>query len=296
MELYQLRYFQKIAQLEHLTRAAEALSISQPALSRSLARLEAELGAPLFDRVGRQIRLNQLGRVFLARVDRVLKEIEEGERELADLGGPERGRVALGLTRTLSAEPVPDLLHEFRARYPGVSFRIAQNSTPRVLQQLVGGDVDLCLLPVPIAHPGIGWTALVTQPLLLAVPPEHRLARAAEVALSEVAGEDFVGLATDTKLRQASDALCAEAGFTPRFAFEGEELALVFRLVATGLGVALIPAHAWDAFAEPKPVAVRLREPQAEWAVGLAWPEERYLTAAPRLFRAFVTERFRPTA
>lgn len=115
MDLLQLKYFQVVARLEHMTRAAEELHISQPSLSKMISRLEKHLGVPLFDRHGKQIRLNRFGKIFLNRVDRVFAELEEGQYELADLTGLERGEADLIITHPLIRDPkfknVP-LLHE----------------------------------------------------------------------------------------------------------------------------------------------------------------------------------------
>src|SRR5258708_33114532 len=110
MDLLQLKYFQAVAQLEHMTRAAEQLSIAQPFLSQSIAKLEEDLGVPLFDRQGRRIQLNQFGKVFLKRVERVFVELDEGRREVADLAGLEHGLIALAVAST---QPLPDLLSAF---------------------------------------------------------------------------------------------------------------------------------------------------------------------------------------
>src|SRR2546428_13358678 len=111
MDLLQLHYFRTVARLEHMTRAAEALLIAQPALSQTIARLEDELGVPLFDRLGRRIRLNLFGKAFLERVERVFAELDQGRRELADLVGGEQGRVDLSLGVVLRI--FPELLHDF---------------------------------------------------------------------------------------------------------------------------------------------------------------------------------------
>jgi len=174
MDLLQLKYFQVVAQLEHMTRAAEKLYIAQPSLSQSIAKLEDELGVPLFDRQGRRIHLNQFGRVFLKRVEHIFLELEEGKREVADMAGLERGSIALAVAST---QPLPELLSGFLARYPRVRFRLfQQHSLTTVVQQLERGEIDLCISSPPIEQPGITWVPLLTEEIFLLVPAEHRLA------------------------------------------------------------------------------------------------------------------------
>ncbi len=121
MEWNQLEYFQTVARVQHMTHASEILSISQPALSRSIARLEAELGVQLFERQGRSIILNSYGQLFLKRVNRIIKEFHEGKQELKDLLDPEYGMVSLGFLHTLGPEIIPNLIGAFRTHYPKVT-------------------------------------------------------------------------------------------------------------------------------------------------------------------------------
>ena len=120
MELQQLRYFLTVARLEHMTRAAEELHITQPSLSITISRLEESLGVPLFDRYRRQIKLNEFGKAFLRRVERIFDELEEGKRELLDLAGLEHGTVSVAST---SMGILKDLIDSFLTQYP-VKFRL----------------------------------------------------------------------------------------------------------------------------------------------------------------------------
>jgi len=292
VDYQQLKYFQTVAHLEHFTRAAQELYISQPSLSRSIARLEEELGAPLFDREGRQVHLNHLGRPFLRRVERAFYELEEGRRELADLIGPERGLVALDFLHTVGAHLLPGLLSSFRGEHPQVSFRLFQNGAAVMLNQLESGDIDLCISSPLEGRIGINWANLMTEELFLAVPPGHPLAARNSVRLDEVAEEYFISLKPGYGLRTIADQLCQQAGFVPKIAFEGEEITTARGLVAAGLGVALIPAMAWQGIAGPLPVQLHVEEPVCQRTIALAWVEGRYLSAAARIFRQFVVDYF----
>src|SRR5690348_16241002 len=136
MELQQLLYFRKVAELQHFTRAAEALAVSQPALSRAVARLEDELGVHQFEREGRSVRLNRYGQIFLGRVERILQEVEAARHEMADLAGTERGTVALAFLHTLGVRLIPDLLRQFRQKHPQIGFHLGQNASELLLRQL----------------------------------------------------------------------------------------------------------------------------------------------------------------
>jgi DNA-binding transcriptional LysR family regulator len=292
MELQQLLYFRKVAELQHFTRAAEALAVSQPALSRAVAHLEDELGVRLFEREGRSVRLNRYGQIFLGRVERILQEVEAARHEMADLAGTERGTVALAFLHTLGVRLIPDLLRQFRQKHPQIGFHLGQNASEVLLRQLDAGEIDLCLasLVQRKEQPAVEWVDLFSEELYLVVPPDHALAGRGTAALQEVAGSDFISLKPSTGLRKISDELCRQAGFTPHILFEGEEVATIRGLVQTGFGVALLPAPA--APEQLGPEWLHVSTPVCRRTIGLAWRKDRYLSGAARLFRDFVLARF----
>jgi DNA-binding transcriptional LysR family regulator len=290
MEWQQLEYFQVVARMEHFTHAAERLSLSQPALSRAMARLEAELGAPLFERQGRRVRLTRYGRAFLAHTERALQAVEAGRREIADMAGPERGVVALAFLKTLGTRVLPDALRAFRDQRPDVRFQITQSHSSALLDLLTEGEVDLCLFSPPEERPGMCWEPLLTEPLYVVAALGHPLASREEIALAELAEEPLILLKPGYGMRRITDALCREAGFTPRIAFEGEDAATVTGLASAGLGIGFIPALAASERSDVR--YLRVSAPRAERIIALAWMEGRYLSAAAALFRDFTLAYF----
>ena len=289
MDLLQLHYFRTVARFEHVTRAAEDLRVAQPALSKSITRLEAELGVPLFDRRGRRIALNTCGRAFLPHVERVFMAIEDGRQELADLAGLARGTVTVVAT-TLHA--LADLLSAFRDRYPEVNFRLSQASTAEMQAWLISGEIDFCLGSAPIAGPALRSVALLTEEILLAVPPRHRLAGRGCIPLGEVAAEPFISAKRGYWSRDVTDEACRQAGFIPNIICEGDEPGALRSLVAAGLGVAFLPTSSRRAGTGPEVVWLHITEPVCQRTVSLVWREDRYLSAAARQFRQFAVEYF----
>src|SRR5579883_154167 len=290
MEWQQLHYFREVAEQQHFTSAANRLSLSQPALSRSIARLEDELGVPLFDRAGRSVRLNRYGRAFLSHVDRALGEIDEGKRELEDMVGPARGTVAIGFIHIMGTQLLPVLLRRFRREHPAVDFKLSSGATMTLLEQLMSGETDLCLLATHPDRPDLHWTHLFEEEIFAVVPPDHPLANRESVRLEELAGEPFITFKEGWGLRQLAEDLCRQAGFAPRVAFEGEEVATVHGLVAAGLGVALIPRT--PAPREARGAWLPVSEPRCKRAIGVAWIGGRYLSAVATLFRDFTVDSF----
>ena len=281
-----LRQFVAVAREEHMTRAAESLGIPQPTLSRSIARLEAELGVALFARPGRSIKLTRHGRYLLESSERALLTLTASLERLTGEADPGRGRVALGFLHTLGVEIVPRLLRDFRASYPAVRFALVQDGGQALLARLRDGEIDLCLTaPLPDA-PDLLARGLAEQRIDLFVPAGHRLAARGGVPLAAAAAEDFIVMEHGYGLRAITDAMCHEAGFEPRIAFEGEEADTARGLVGAGLGVSLLPVTV-SSLADPLVVPVRVTAPRAARTVGIAWPADRPLTAPAARFRDF---------
>ncbi|MFD9127430.1 LysR family transcriptional regulator [Kitasatospora sp. NPDC059571] len=284
----QLAQFAAVARLEHVTRAAQLLGMPQPTLSRAVARLEAELGVDLLARQGRAVRLTRAGRLLLGSVERALAELERGADAARAEADPAAGRVSFGFLHTMGTEAVPALLRGFRETHPRVRFQLVQDYVAAMLERTRAGELDLCLVsPLP-DDPDLTARPLDEQRLHLAVPADHRLAARRRVRLAEVAEEPFVAVEEGYGLRLITDGFCAEAGFVPRIAFEGEEVETLRGLVAAGLGVALLPPAV-----VPRPGVVELEvtAPRTRRAIGLAWVAGRPLTPPAAAFRDFVLSR-----
>ena len=290
MEWQQLEYFQTVARLEHMTRAAEELSISQPALSRSISRLEEELGVPLFDRQGRSIQINRYGTLFLKRVERMMNEFEEAVHEIQDLNDPEKGEVSLGFLHTLGTSIVPDIIRNFRQQHPNVSFKFTQNYSHSQLKQLKAGELDLCLLAsIPTETP-IKWEELWRDELFLLVPIDHPLASKKSVKLRELGAETFILLKKGFALRNTADRIFQEINITPTIKFEGDEVATVAGFVGAGLGISLLPEG--EEINPNKIVKIHVEDVVCERVIGLAWVEDRYISPAAKEFQRFILDYF----
>ncbi len=289
MDLLQLRYFQTVARLEHMTQAAHSLYISQSSLSKTIIHLEHELGVSLFDRQGRKIQLNQYGKAFLRRVEQVFAALDDGQRELADLTEGKQGQVALA---SMSIYLLPGLLQAFRERHPGVNIRLFGSPRQKMLAQLERGEIDLCFSAPPLERPGIEHASLMMEEILLAVPPGHCLAERKTVRLSEVAQEPFLALKQGYSLRKLTDTCCQQAGFTPHVVFEGNDPMALLHLAKAGLGIACIPALVWKSVPEIAVARVHIEEPRCQRELALLWSKERYLSVAARELRDFIIAYF----
>ena len=296
MELQILRWFREVADGATVTETAERARITQPALSRALARLETEVGTPLLTRSGRTLTPTPAGRMFKRHVDQALDQYDLGLRAVAELVDPAHGLVPLAFLQTLGTWLVPRLVSGFRAAYPEVRFELHQHGEAAILQELLDGAADLIITSATFGHPQVSWERLMIEPLRLTVPPGHRLARRRRIRLAEVADEPFILMRESYALRVLTERLCAEAGFTPNIAFEGEEVETLRALVAAGLGVALLPpprttplATSPDEADEAGPAPqLHVTDVNSVRELGLAWLSGRELPPASAAFRDHV--------
>lgn len=283
-----LAQFTAVARHEHVTRAAHQLGMPQSTLSRSMARLEQDLGVALFARHGRQVSLTAAGRDFLTTVERALWEVERAAESVRADADPEAGKVAFGFLHTMGSETVPELIRAFRTDHPRVRFQLVQNYGEAMIERLRDGELDLCLTsPVP-DEPDLVARRLDEQKLRLVVPDDHPLAVRKRIRLAEAANELFVTLEPGYGLRKITDRLCADAGFTPKIAFEGEDPETLRGLVAAGLGVALLPP---PAVPRPGVVELTVTAPRAVREIGVAWLDGHPDTPPVAAFKRFLLSR-----
>ncbi|MFI0780094.1 LysR family transcriptional regulator [Streptomyces sp. NPDC021212] len=283
-----LAQFAAVARHEHVTRAAQELGVPQSTLSRAMVRLEEDLGVALFARRGRTVALTPAGRTFLRSVERALAEVDRAAESVRADADPAAGRVAFGFLHTLGSETVPGLIRGFRVDHPRVRFQLVQNYGQAMIERMREGGLDLCLTsPVPDA-PDLVARRLDEQRLRLVVPDDHRLAGRRRVRLAEASAELFVTLEPGYGLRRITDALCAEAGFTPKIAFEGEEAETLRGLVAAGLGVALLPP---PAVPRPGVAELTVTAPRAVREIGVAWLDGHPDTPPVAAFKRFLLSR-----
>ncbi|MET7912934.1 LysR substrate-binding domain-containing protein [Streptomyces avermitilis] len=285
MDLQVLRSFQAVAEGTTVTDAAADSRITQPALSRALNRLEDEVGAELFQRVGRVLRLTPAGRVFKEYVDAVLDSYDRGRRAVAEIVDPDAGAVSLAFLHTLGTWLVPRLVTDFRQAFPQARFELHQDGEIGLTRHLLDATADLIITSSEPAHPLITWRRLLVEPLRLAVPARHRLARRRRVRLAEVAEEPFILLKPGYGLRGISETLCLEAGFTPLVGFEGEEVETLRGLVAAGLGVSLIPSSPDSTTPPDSPIRyLEITDVRGARDIGIAWLSSRALPPLTRRF------------
>ncbi|MGO5052121.1 LysR family transcriptional regulator [Lachnospiraceae bacterium LCP25S3_G4] len=245
MNLYHLRYFVTLAHLEHYTRAAEILAITQPSLSHAISSLEKELGVKLFEKEGRNIVLTKCGKAFLVDVEHSLALLESSINNL-QMASSGEGIIDIALLRTLSTHLVPHFVRGFLDTHPErkIDFKFYNSSglTPDIIDGLKAKNYDIAFCSKMENEPSISFTPIARQELVLIVPPEHPLAAQETVDLSETLPYPQVVFSKRSGLRPIIDGLFDKCGGKPIIAYEIEEDQAVAGLVAQKFGIAVVPS------------------------------------------------------
>lgn len=266
-----------VAEERHFTRAAARLHVAQPSVSAQIRTLERSLSATLFHRERRGATLTEAGEELLPIARQVLSGVEEVASRLHDLDALVRGRLAVGATPSLATTLLPVVLGRFHDRHPGVSLTVVEEGSHLLVGRVVSGDIDVALVITPISHPSLETVPLASEELVVAVAHGHRLASPASVrrrlSVRELSEEPLVMFREGYDLRAVTLAATRSAGFAPRVAVEGGEMASVLSLVSSGLGAAIVPSIV--ASAHPRLATVRLAHPPLRRTIALARRRDR---------------------
>jgi LysR family transcriptional regulator, transcription activator of glutamate synthase operon len=296
MDLRQLRYLVALAEERNFTRAAASLHIAQPAMSQQIRRLEDELGLAVVERTTRRVKLTDAGELLVVRARRILVELEAAETELQALRGMYTGHVTIGAMHTMGPVDLSLALALFRERHPDVQFTVREQSSEEMAEMLRVDELDLAFLSVTerVESHGLGLHQLLSEELVVLLPPSHRLSKRPQIRMAELADEPFISFRTGARLRELLVSAGHEAGFEPRVTLESNDSQRVRRLVSRGLGVAILPrSDAEGPGAEVE--VVTLIEPRLERDITLAWREGRRHAPAAAEFLELARETFGTT-
>lgn len=290
VDIRQLRYFQAVAEELHFGRAAARLAIAQPALSRQVQQLEAELGTPLLRRTQRRVELLPAGALLLERSRAIQQELARTLADVRRTGAGELGRLSLGFIHSSTYGLLPSIIGRFRKLYPGIELELHELPITAQHAALLRGTIDLGLLRVQAAPAELEVLPVLPDPFVLALPSRHPLAGRARVRLKEVAGDPFVmfGKAEAPLFHARVQAMCEQAGFAPRVVQHATQIHTVVGLVGAGLGVAVVPASGRNL--HPRQVRfVQIIDKAEPVHVALAWRRGQE-TPAIRSFRKVTLE------
>lgn len=290
MNLDHLRYFVKLAELRHYTRAAEQLCISQPSLSHAINQLETELGVPLFEKSGRNTSLTRFGEEFLECAQRSLSTLDTGIESLQRAAKGE-GIVRLGFLRTLGVDYIPKLTSDFLAADPnsGVQFSFHSDLSSGLINGLLRHRFDLVFCSEPDPSLKLSAIPVTTQRLVMIVPNGHPLAEKKSIDLADTLEYPAVWFAEGSGLRRVIDRMYEQIGGKPVSVVETEEDEVIAGLVAAGFGIAVVPEM--DMLRKLDIAVLEITSPPYHRDFFMVQDESVFLSPAAQRFRSFVLGR-----
>lgn len=242
MELGQLRYFIKIVEHRSFTKAAQDCSVSQPALSQQISKLEKELGQPLFERQGRTIRLTSAGQWLHLKAGKILQLAEDAKKQITDNG--ETGLISISAIPTVAPYLLPIILNRAVTLFPKAEFVISEDTTDVLIKRCSNGEVDIGILALPASSKFLTIEPLFTEQLLLAMSPENPLSRKENLVESDFLDQSFLLLRDAHCLVEAIEGFCDSEHFQRPMSSQIEQLTTIQSLVSMNLGVSLVPEMA----------------------------------------------------
>lgn len=298
MDIDLLRSFVAVAESRSFSRAAELLHWTQPTVSRRMSRLEAELGVSLFQRYGRHVECTMAGEVLLPLAQAIVARTDEAVTLVKELSGARSGTVRFGALGNIFALLLTPILVSFLAEHPDTSVELIEKDDTQLEEAVVSGELD-CAVMTPWGSTRVATRYLMTEEILVLVPPDHRLAREPQLSLAMLTGESILlPRATMNAGNIAADAL-RRAGVKTKISYRANYPEMTKALVRRGLGVALVPEMLTTTTPLDGLVALRLQERVTRDLV-LAYPRDRPVTAAAkglmRYIKARVPSQPRPTS
>lgn len=290
MEWQQLEYFCETAKMEHITRAAEKLHISQPSLSTAIRRLELELGVRLFDRQGRSIKLNRYGEAFLAKVEPALKLLEDGRQELRAMASDAENRIMIS-TPSLYSDPA--IMKHLLTQHPNLVINQIYVTEATLVQMLKNNKLDFCVTSLELNDEQVNCENLRSEDMMLLVSGEHPLAKRTEIRLADCRNELFITDIAGSAYRKNLERCCRAAGFVPKCAYEGAGIRDVMEAVSQGICVAMVPEPALATNMASDVRGIRIVDPSYSITLKMYWPKNKAERRVVSSVRQIIMEHFR---
>ena len=287
MELIHLRYFKKAAELESITKAANELRISQPSLTKMIKTLENELQYELFDRKGRNIILNDNGKIFLKHVNLIFDAMHNAVLELNDHN--QKKQMTITISVMAAGKLLPDLIQGFKKKHPNINIDIITLDTDSVAES----SCDLLLSSSLESEDCPGSTTLFKENLMLAVPKGHALASQPFVQLKTLKNEDFVASKPNSVYRKILMHYFDQAGFTPKIVLDSDYSSIIKSLVQSGIGIAIMPEYTWEEAADSHLAFLPIVDPPCFRYLKLYWNPYKYATQAVEKFKSYTIDFFK---
>jgi DNA-binding transcriptional LysR family regulator len=292
MELWQLEVFSAVAEEKSFSRAGEKIGRTQPAISSAIKLLEGELGEPLFDRLGKSVRLTVAGELLSEYCKRLLALREEAVLAIGELRGLSRGTLRLGANETTCLYVLPEVLAAFMRSYPQVQVDIQRAITRSITERVIKGTLDFGIVTLPIRNARLQAITIHRDELALIVGPDHALAARRSVKMTDLENEPFIlhkiGTTTRERLMKHFD----DGGVKMKVTMELASIETIKRFVSIGMGISIVPRLCIAKELEEGSLkALSIRDARFQRKLGLIYNKNRYQSQAARAFLELISLR-----
>jgi DNA-binding transcriptional LysR family regulator len=285
MELRQLEYFIEVARCQNFTRAAEHLLVAQPAISKSIQKLEQELGLQLIDRANKHVSLTPEGDVFLRHALAILDKVQEAKLEMDEMRGLEKGEIRIGLPSMVGSYFFPHVIKEFKRKYQSLQISVVEEGTMQIQKLIERKEVDLGIIALENPSAEIDFYPLFKEEMIVCVPRSHPLATRQSISYQDLIHEPLILFKEGYFQRQLILEMSKITGITPNVTFSSNQLSLIKSLVTEGLGITLFLRKVVES--DPNLVPLSL-EPPVFLHMAIAWNRSSYLSKAGVAFLDFI--------
>jgi len=244
MEIHQIRYMCAVAETRSFTAAAAREHVAQPSLSQQIIKLEDELGAKLFHRFRRKVRLTEIGKTFLPKAKDVLRAVSSAKSAIHEMTNTARGSLKIGVIPTIAPYLLPKVLPSFSRKFPEVNITISEDITPILLEKLQETALDMVIVALPVQGAELMRQEILRERLYLVAATNHDLCRGGSACLKDLAAEPLLLLREGHCFRDMAIAVCKRAKITPHVVFESGNFTTILGMVAAGMGISFVPEMA----------------------------------------------------
>lgn len=287
MDLRHLEYFQMVAKLNNVTRAAEQLYVSQSTVTLAIQKLEEELGLQLFDRSQKQFLLTTEGHIFLQGISEILNKLQDTISDMHKYCQLQKGTLNVGVPPMIGSFLFPEILASFKIRYPNLQLSILEEGSVNIRQLLERGELDLGIVNLYQPSPMLETLKMAREPFAVCLPSNHPLAGNTVISLDQLRDEPFILFKEGAYNRELIIKECKKYGFTPNIILSSDQIETIRGLVVKGIGISFLIEKITRKNEEC--IAIPLSTP-LYLDFGLAWKKDKYLSKAAQAFMSFITE------
>jgi len=292
MDIRHLTYFIEVAHHLSFTKAAQALHITQPSISKMIKLLEEELDVILFHRSAKQIELTDAGKALLYQAEQILNSFQNLTSELSDVINAKRGSITIGLPPMVGARFFSKIISDFTANYPRITLTLLEVGSQEIQVGIEQGGLDIGIVMLPVDDSIFESTSIINEPLMLIVSPEHLLANQSLIELHQLKDENFIFFKESFTLHNLIIKRCIQSGFTPNIVFKSSHWDFITEMVAIHFGIALLPKTICQDLNPELIKVIPIVDPIIYWNLGIIWKKDRYLSFAAKEWLTFATHHF----